>query len=60
MSFHLKRVLLGSGHQLQRRGGGGGEATKQEGGASEVLPLQKGWGDGISFSYPEGRGGGGT
>ena len=37
---------------VTKGGGGGGGATKQEGGASE------GWGDGISFSYPEGRGGG--
>ena len=43
---------LGTGHLL-REGG----ATKQQGRASEVLPLQKGGGGGKSLSHAEGGGG---
>ena len=36
-------LRLGTGHYLQRGGGGGYKMVR---GASEVLPLQKGWGGG--------------
>ena len=38
--------------------GGGGGGTKWQGGASEVLPLTKGGGDGKRFRRAQGGGGG--